>query len=451
MNSSVELLTFSMRATPPKAGSDWFRIVSAKKGEKTTKIYIYDEIGFWGTNAKDFAAQLNEIDTDEIELHLNSPGGSVFDGLAIYNALKDHSSTIIAKVDGVAASTASFIMQAADIRMISRNAQVMIHDAKAFAGGNEAQMMQAAKLLGRISNEIADIYAVRSGQTKSAEDFREIMKSGDKWYNGNEALEDGLVDEVTDNPEEDEETPEEAENRVWNTAEVEEFLNMAPHKLAASNNHVTITNRVEEALMSGTTPPSTTPPAVPTPPAPTASTTPPEPSPTPAPTPTPSPAPSPGPTGSGFQLIVNGGTVTDLATVQNHINGLELFKKETIETGRKSFVAQLAKDRKILANKETLDATEAFALGLSSEQFEQWKATMSAAPSSSLFDQHGVGPGDSQAPVNGDPKVTAITSEIATLEEIVQSHRDSGMPEDSLKEKDSYKRLQVLKSKQAAQ
>jgi ATP-dependent Clp endopeptidase proteolytic subunit ClpP len=373
MNDSIELLSFSMRTTPPKAGEDWFRIVEAKKGSDVTKVYVYDEIGFWGTTAKDFAAVLDAVDTKEIHVHLNSPGGAVFDGLAIYNALKNHSAKVTAVVDGLAASTASFILQAADERQISRNAQVMIHDAKAFAGGNAAQMRQAADLLDRVSNEIADIYAVNSDGKGTTKDFRDVMKAGDHWYNGNEALDAGLVDSVTDNPD-SEDAPEEATKNVWKATDVEAFLKASPDKLAASAQHVSVTNRVEEAQMSGTDTASTTPapPAAPQPPVAQAA----------APV-----AVDP------FKFQMNGSEVTDPAAVQAHITGLESFKTETIQAGRKSFVKALADDGKIMASEENLTATEKFALSLSSEQFNQWKATMEAAPKADLFQAHGAGAG----------------------------------------------------------
>jgi ATP-dependent Clp endopeptidase proteolytic subunit ClpP len=428
--TQINLLTFSMRSEPPKAGSDWFRIVQAKKGE-ATKVYIYDEIGFWGTTAKDFAATLGEIDTDEIELHLNSPGGSVFDGLAIMAALKDHKARVVGKVDGMAASAASFILQACDERLITRNAQVMIHDAKAYAGGNAAQMRKAADLLDRVSDNIADIYAVRSGQG-TVESWRAIMVAGDEWYSGNEAVEAGLVDAVVDNPEEDEDAPEESSN-TWSTEEVEAFLQTPPEKLAASAKHVTITNRVEEAHMTGPNPQKqTTPPAAPQPPAPQAQQQAPAPE-----------APSPV---AGVTLLVNGLEVTDLSAVQAHITGLEAFKKETIEGGRKAFVAKLAADNKIMANEETLTATETFALSLSSDQFEAWKKSMGSAPANNLFGQHGT-TGVPAGPQNGG-STNETESRIATLKEIVQSHRDAGVPEDVLQTKASYKELQQLTSTQ---
>ena len=426
MPESIELLSFSMRTTPPKdADADWFRIVKAKKGETATKVYIYDEIGFWGTNAKDFAAWVDEIDTEEIHLHINSPGGSVFDGLAIYNTLKNHDAKVTGIVDGMAASAASFILQAADTRQMSRSAQVMIHDAKAFAGGNAKQMRQAADLLDRVSNSIADIYALRS-DVKTAEEFRSVMQAGDQWYNGNEAIDEGLVDEVTDNPEEDD-VPDEAKN-VWNAEEIEAFLTTPVEQLAASASQLTIKNRVEEALM-GDQPAITTPPPAVQPPAPAA------------------PAAVPD-AASTFKFQMNGAEVTDFSAVQQYIVGLEAFRKETIESGRKAFVQQLAADNKISAADEALTASEEFALSLSSEQFDKWKASMSAAPASPLFQMHGVEPGDTQAPANGG--VDAVKAEIATLEDIVQGHRDSGMSDEKIVELGSYKNLQKLKSQQAS-
>lgn len=445
--SLIEFLEFSMRKEAPKQGADWFRIVD-KKDDGPAKVYIYDEIGYWGTNAKDFAAQFNDIEASEIHLHINSPGGSVFDGLAIGAAIRDHDAKVIGKVDGMAASAASFILQYCDDREISRNAQVMIHDAKAYAGGNAQQMRNAADLLDRVSNNIADIYATRSGQGTEAS-WREIMQSGDKWYSGNEALDAGLVDTVTDNPEE-EDAPEEATKNSWSQKEVEDFLVLPAATLAKDAGRSIITNRVEEAHMSGPNPQNPqTPPAAPQPPAPTAQAP-------AAPAPA---APAPAPAApqqqitfpdalAGFVVENNGQQVLDVNKVASHIAGLETFQKEAIEQNRKDFVKQLATDGKILANDENISQTEAFALSLSSEQFENWKATQVAAQANPLFQKHGVTPGNGSAPANGG--ANELDSQIATYEAIVQAHRDSGMPEDVLKEKDSFKQLEALKAQKAS-
>jgi hypothetical protein len=147
-------------------------------------------------------------------------------------------------------------------------------------------------------------------------------------------------------------------------------------------------------------------------------------------------------------FLVNGVEVTDFAAVQAHIAGLETFKSEAIDQHRKDFVKTLATDNKILATAENITATETFALSLTSEQFEAWKATQSAAQPNPLFAKHGVTGGNSTAPQNGGG-ANEVQNEIKTLEEIIQAHRDSGMPEDTLKEKDSFKRLEVLKAQVA--
>ena len=434
--TQIDLLTFSMRTSKPQDGADWFRIENAKSKSDPTKVYIYDEIGFWGTNAKDFAALLNEIDSDKIEVHLNSPGGSVFDGLAIHASLKSHKAHVTAIVDGLAASAASFILQAADHRVSTRNAQVMIHDASAYAGGNAEQMRKAADLLDRVSDNIADIYAVRSGQG-TVTSWRDIMRAGDEWYSGNEALDAGLIDEVIDNPEEDDETEDSLKNS-WSTEEVEAFLKTPPQKLAASAKHVTITNRVEEAPMTAPKPENTqTPPPVQQPPAAPEASAP----------PAPEANTQPAAQTQDFMFMVNGAQVGDFAVVQAHITSLETFRQETIEGARKEFVQQLARDNKIAASNESLSATETFALSLTPEQFAAWKATMEAAPASGLFNQYGTTQGDQQAPQNGST-TNEVTARIATLEEIVQSHRDAGLDEETIQQKASYKELQQLKSTQ---
>lgn len=150
---------------------------------------------------------------------------------------------------------------------------------------------------------------------------------------------------------------------------------------------------------------------------------------------------------AGVTLLVNGAEVTDLAAVQAHITGLEAFKRETIEGGRKAFVAQLAKDGKIMANQESLDETEAFALSLSSEQFEAWKKSMGSSPANALFNQHG-NIDAPREPRNGG-SASEVEARIATLEEIVQAHRDAGVPENVIETKASYKELQKLTSSQA--
>lgn len=114
---------------PPTASmknKSWFRMQAGGQGE--ADIYIYDEIGFWGVTAKQFISDMNALgDITHINLHINSPGGDVFEGIAIFNALKNHGAAITVYVDGVAASMASLIAMAGDTVIMPENAFMMIH------------------------------------------------------------------------------------------------------------------------------------------------------------------------------------------------------------------------------------------------------------------------------------------------------------------------------------
>ncbi|HEY0637938.1 MAG TPA: head maturation protease, ClpP-related, partial [Pseudonocardiaceae bacterium] len=155
------------------------------------EVYLYDEIGFWGVMATDFVEQLIGIAASKIVLHVNSPGGDVFDGLAIYNALCDHPASIDVRVDGLAASAASFISMAGDNVVMNRGAQMMIHDASGLCIGNAADMADMQALLDRVSDTIAGVYAARAGGEAAA--WRTAMRA-ETWYSPAEAVTAGLAD-----------------------------------------------------------------------------------------------------------------------------------------------------------------------------------------------------------------------------------------------------------------
>lgn len=173
----------------------WFRLVNHDDG--TPELQIYDEIGFWGVWADEFVAELKGITAPQIRLRINSPGGEVFEGLTIYNALLDHPAEIHVIVDALAASAASFIAQAGDRVTMNRGAQMMIHDALGLCYGNAAEMETMRDLLDRVSSEIAGIYAARGGGELDA--WRSRMRD-ETWMNGAEAVELGLADDVTETP-----------------------------------------------------------------------------------------------------------------------------------------------------------------------------------------------------------------------------------------------------------
>jgi len=171
--------------------AEWFRFENL--GTDEASVFIYNEIGYFGTTADDFVKQLNSITAPKINVHINSEGGEVFDGIAIHTALSMHSAHVTTYIDGIAASAASFIAMAGDTIKIARNATMMVHDAATLAWGNEADMIACAKLLGKLSDNIADMYAEQTGGT--VEQWRAVMRE-ETWFTGQEALKAGLVDEI---------------------------------------------------------------------------------------------------------------------------------------------------------------------------------------------------------------------------------------------------------------
>lgn len=174
----------------------WLRITDYVDGTPA-RIDIDDEIGwsFWGDGitASWLNEQLAALQAPSVELHINSPGGDVFDGIAMLNALRSYDKPIDVIVDGLAASAASFIAQAGDTVTMMPNSQMMIHDAAGFCMGNTADMQSMADLLDKQSANIADVYAMRSGV--AADEWRTAMKA-ETWYTADEAVAAGLADKV---------------------------------------------------------------------------------------------------------------------------------------------------------------------------------------------------------------------------------------------------------------
>ncbi|WP_424891797.1 head maturation protease, ClpP-related [Streptomyces sp. XH2] len=179
------------RASLRQGRTDWYRITNLADG--AAEVSIYDEIGYWGVTASDFIAELKAIDSSEITLRLNSPGGEVFDGIAIMNALRAHPARVTTHVDGIAASIASVIAMAGDRIVMQPHSQMMIHDGSGLCIGNAADMREMADLLDKQSDNIAAIYAERAGGTVKQWRTRMLAET---WYSADEAVEAGLADEV---------------------------------------------------------------------------------------------------------------------------------------------------------------------------------------------------------------------------------------------------------------
>lgn len=238
----------------------WYRIKNAEEDDdEIADLYIYDEIvpaavaEWWGgISAQGLINELNELTASTINVRINSPGGAVFEAIAIYNALMSHSATINVYVDSLAASAASVIAMAGDSITMMVGSQMMIHDAMGIEMGNAAELREFADFLDRQSDNIASIYAEKSGE--STEEMRALMLA-ETWLYAEEAVELGLADKVytrtkaeeseeedPDNPDEenpdnpDEEEPESEEDDDEDMPDEEEepenLLNRR-HKLVA--------------------------------------------------------------------------------------------------------------------------------------------------------------------------------------------------------------------------
>jgi ATP-dependent protease ClpP protease subunit len=160
----------------------------------TTDIFIYDEIGgSMGISANQFVADLQDVTTPMINLRINSPGGNVFDAIAIHNALRLHPANVTTIVDSLAASAASILLMSGDTAMVMPGSQVMIHDASITDSGNSADLRKLADFLDQQSDNIASIYAVKTGTAAGV--WRNRMKA-ETWLTADEAIRLGLADKL---------------------------------------------------------------------------------------------------------------------------------------------------------------------------------------------------------------------------------------------------------------
>jgi ATP-dependent Clp protease protease subunit len=165
----------------------------AVAGDEAT-VYLYDVIDpYWGIGADEFVRELSAISAGTIHLRINSPGGDVFDGRAIATAVAQHPSHVVAHIDGLAASAASYVAIAADAVRIADGAMVMVHNAWTLAFGNKTDLRGLADVLEKIDGTIAADYARKTG--KSLDEIVAWMDA-ETWFTAAEALDAGLVDAI---------------------------------------------------------------------------------------------------------------------------------------------------------------------------------------------------------------------------------------------------------------
>lgn len=179
----------------PLAFDRWNPAIKASD-ENDNTIGIYDPIGYdyWddsGVTAKRISAALRSLDGADVVVNINSPGGDVFEGLAIYNLLREYKGHVTVRVLGVAASAASFIAMAADEIQIARAGFFMIHNAWTGLWGNRNDLRETADFLEQIDDTIADIYHVKSGL--GMDELKADMDK-ERWINGRDAIDSGFAD-----------------------------------------------------------------------------------------------------------------------------------------------------------------------------------------------------------------------------------------------------------------
>lgn len=168
------------------------------KNVSSVDFYLYDLIGLEEGQAETFVKAVSDAKGKAINLFINSPGGFVWDAIAMYDALINSGSEISVTVNGLAASAASFIAQAASPEKlkIAEPGRMMIHDAQGVGIGSPAEMQEYTDLLHSVSDDISRIYAKRAGGEPKA--WRKAM-SATTWYNSSEAVDSKLADSVTNN------------------------------------------------------------------------------------------------------------------------------------------------------------------------------------------------------------------------------------------------------------
>ena len=173
----------------------WYAMKAVAGGE-SARLDIYDEIGGWGVNAGQFATDLKGLGAvAQLDVHIHSPGGSVVDGAAIFNLLKQHAGRKVVTIDGMALSMASVIAMAGDEIIMPGNALMMIHNTRTMTAGDAEQLRKDADLLDKMKAQIAGAYVAKTGKT--ADEIAALMDA-ETWMDGKEAVAMGFATRLAD-------------------------------------------------------------------------------------------------------------------------------------------------------------------------------------------------------------------------------------------------------------
>lgn len=173
--------------------ASWYAVKNVK--DDAAEISIFDEIGLWGISAKQFAKELKSLGNRRLLVRINSPGGEIFEGNAIYNALRRHPGGADVAVDALAASMASVIAMVGDKRSMAENGMFMIHNPWSVAFGESKDFTRTAGLLDDLKENIISAYAGRTGMERKQ---LSSMMDEESWLTADEALEMGFITEITE-------------------------------------------------------------------------------------------------------------------------------------------------------------------------------------------------------------------------------------------------------------
>lgn len=170
---------------------EWYKIEASANDQ--AEILVYDVIGWPYNDAGDLVRYVNSLGDKDILVRLNTPGGDVFDGMAIFNALANHKGKVTIRIEALAASMGSVLAMAGKEIQAYSNTMMMIHDPWIYTAGNQYELREMADLLEKISGQMLDVYAGRSKVGKR--EMKEIMKA-ETWYTAKEAKEKGFIDTI---------------------------------------------------------------------------------------------------------------------------------------------------------------------------------------------------------------------------------------------------------------
>lgn len=184
-----------MNRVPAALGPGVLRL-DASEADDAAEVFVYGDIGGWwgGVSAEDFAKDIAALDVKTLNVRLNSPGGIVFDGVAIYNALAQHAAHVVVHIEGLAASIATVIAMAGDEIRIAEGSRFMIHNPWTIMAGDENDLRAEADILTGLKSDLIDIYSARTEQSR--EDLADWM-TAETWLSAREAVEKGFADSMT--------------------------------------------------------------------------------------------------------------------------------------------------------------------------------------------------------------------------------------------------------------